>query len=84
MTYRSAKLKNRLTRCFKEWLPFHQPLNQNQSEIVYGSHIKTGEVIETIFMITASIDEEQLANSDSEADLRNTQEEESRQVYHTA
>ena len=84
MTYRSAKLKNRLTRCFKERFSCHRPLNQNQSEIVYGSHVKTGEVVETVFMSTTSIDEEQLANSDSEADLTNTQEEVSRQVYHTA
>ena len=84
MTYRSAKLKNRLTRCFKERLSFHRPLNQNQSEIVYGSHITTGDVVEIVYMSTASIDEEQLANSDSEADLTNTQEEVSRQVYHTA
>ena len=51
---------------------------------MYGSHITTGEVVETVFMSTTSIDEEQLANSDSEADLTNTQEEVSRQVYHTA
>lgn len=84
VTYRSAKLKNRLTRCFKERLSFHRPLNQNQSEIVYGSHVTTGEVVETVFMSTTSADEEQMANSDSEADLTNTQEEVSRQVYHTA
>lgn len=84
VTYRSAKLKNRLTRYFKERLSFHRPLNQNQSEIVYGSHITKGEVVETVFMSTTSIDEEKLANSDSEANLTNTQEEISRQVYHTA
>ena len=59
-------------------------LHFSQSEIVYGSHVNTGEVIETVFMSTMSIDEEQLANSDSEADLTNTQEEVSHQVYHTA
>ena len=83
MTYRSAKLKNRHARSFKERLSFHRPLNQNQSEMVYGSHVTTGEVVETVFMSTTSVDEEQMANSDSVADLTNTQEEVSRQVYST-
>ena len=51
---------------------------------MYGSHITKGEIVETVFMSTTTIDEAKLANSDSEADLTNTQEEESRQVYHTA
>lgn len=65
-------------------MSFHRPLNQNQSEIVYGSHVTTGEVVETVFMSTASVDKEQMAISVSEADLTNTQEEVSRQVYHMA
>ena len=54
VTYRSAKLKNRLTRCFKERLSFHRPLNQNQSEIVYGSHITTSEVVEKLRLLMKS------------------------------
>lgn len=84
MTYRSSKLKNRLLRCFGERLSFHRPLNRNQSEIVYGSHVKTGEVVETVFMSATSVDGEQMADNDSEGDSSNAQEDESRQVYHTA
>ena len=58
VTYRSTKLKNRLTRFFGERLSFHRPSNQNQSELVYGSHVKTGEVVETVFKSTSSVDEE--------------------------
>ena len=83
MTYRSAKLKNRHKRSFKERLSFHRPFNQNQSEMVYGSNVTTGEVVENVFMSTMSVDEEQMANSDSVADLTNTQEEVSRQVHST-
>ena len=84
MTYRSSKLKNRLLRCFGERLSFHRPLNRNQSEIVYGSHVKTGEVVETVFMSATSVDGEQMADNDSEGDSSNAQEDESRQVYHKA
>ena len=84
VTYRSTKLKNRLTRFFGERLSFHRPSNQNQSELVYGSHVKTGEVVETVFKSTTSVEEEQMANSDSEPDLTNARDEVSRQVYHTA
>ena len=84
VTYRSTRLKNWLTRFFGERLSFHRPSNQNQSELVYGSHFKTGEVVETVFKSTTSVDEEQIANSDSEPDLTNAQDEVSRQVYHTA
>ena len=84
VTYRSTKLKNRLTRFFGERLSFHRPSNKNESELVYGSHVKTGEVVETVFKSTTSVDEEQMANSDSEPDLTNAQDKVSRQVYHTA
>ena len=40
VTYRSTKLKNRLTRFFGERLSFHLPSNQNHSELVNGSHVK--------------------------------------------
>ena len=50
VTYRSTRLKNRLTRFFGERLSFHRPSNQNQSELVYGSHFKTGEVVENTVM----------------------------------
>lgn len=83
VTYRSTRLKNWLTRFFGERLSFHRPSNQNQSELFYGSHFKTGEVVETVFKSTTSVDEEQIANSDSEPDLTNAQDEVSRQVYHT-
>ena len=46
--------------------------------------MKTGEVVETVFKSTTSVDEEQMANSDSELDLTNTQDDVSRQVYHMA
>ena len=84
VTYRSTRLKNRFTRFFGERLSFHRPSNQNQSELVYGSHFKTGEAVETVFKSTTSVDEEQIANSDNEPDLTNAQDEVSRQVYHTA
>ena len=58
VTYRSTKLKDRLTRFFGERLSFHRPSNQNQSELVYGSQVKTGEVVETVFKSTSSVDEE--------------------------
>ena len=61
VTYRSTTLKNRFTRFFGEQLSFHRPLNQNRSELVYGSHVKTGEVVETVFKSTTSVDEEQMA-----------------------
>ncbi|CAH3173032.1 unnamed protein product [Porites lobata] len=64
VTYRSTKLKNRLTRFFGERLSFHRPSNQNQSELVYSLNVKTGEVVETVFKSTTSVDEEQMANSD--------------------
>ena len=85
VTYRSTRLKNRLTCFFGERPSFHRPSNQNQPELVYGSHFKTEEVVETVFKSTTSVDEEQIANSDSEPDLTNAQDEVSRrQVYHTA
>ena len=84
MTYRFTRLKNRLTRFFGERLSFYRPSNQNQSELVYGSHFKTGEVVETVFKSTKSVDEEHIANSDSEPGLTNAQDEVSRQVNHTA
>ena len=37
-----------------------------------------------MFKSTSSVDEEKMANSDSEPDLTNAQDEVSRQVYHTA
>ena len=81
-TYRSSKLKNRLQRCFGERLSFRRPLNQSQSEIVFGSHVTTGEVVETVFK--SSVDEEPGSDSDIEKDFTTEQEDESRQVYHTA
>ena len=84
VTYRFTRLKNRLTRFFGERLSFYRPSNQNQSELVYGSHFKTGEVVETVFKSTKSVDEEHIANSDSEPGLTNAQDEVSRQVNHTA
>ena len=47
-SYRSSKLKNRLISSFGTRLSNHQPLDRSQSEIVYSSHAKTGEVVETI------------------------------------
>lgn len=77
-TYRSSKLKNRLKRCFGERLSFRRPLNQSQSEIVFGSHVTTGEVVETVFK--SSVDEDQISDSDIETDVTREQEDESRQV----
>ena len=82
MTYRSSKLKNRLTRCFGQRLSFHQPSNQNQSELVYNTEVETGKVVETVFKDT--IQGEQIPESDSETDLTDTQQEGNYQVYHTA
>ena len=81
-TYRSSKLKNRLKRCFGERLSFRRPLNQSQSEIIFGSHVTAGEVVETVFK--SSVDEEPISDSDIETDFTTEQEDESRQVYHTA
>ena len=46
--YRSSKLKNRLLKSFGNRLSYHQPLDRSQSEIVYSSHVTTGEVVETV------------------------------------
>ena len=81
-TYRSSKLKNRLKRCFGERLSFRRPLNQSQSEIVFGSHVTTGEVVETVFK--SSVDEDQISDSDIETDVTREQEDESRQVFRMA
>ena len=45
-SYRSSNLKNRLIKPFWEQT-FVLPV-QSQSEIVYSSHLTTGEVVETI------------------------------------
>lgn len=81
-TYRSSKLKNRLKRCFGERLSFRSSLNQSQSEIVFGSHVTTGEVVETVFK--SSVDEDQISDSDIETDVTREQEDESRQVFRMA
>ena len=49
-------------------------------KLVVVSHATTGEVVKTVSMSTTSVDEEQMTNSNTEADLTNTQEEISRQV----
>ena len=46
--YRSSKLKNCLLKSFGNRLSYHQPLDRSQSEIVYSSHVTTGEVVETV------------------------------------
>lgn len=81
-TYRSSKLKNRLKRCSGERLSFRSSLNQSQSEIVFGSHVTTGEVVETVFK--SSVDEDQISDSDIETDVTREQEDESRQVFRMA
>ena len=42
-SYRSSKLKNRLIKSFGSRLLYCQPLDRSQSEIVYSSHVTTGE-----------------------------------------
>ena len=78
MAYRSSKLKDRLARSFGTSLSFHRPLNRNQSEIVYSSEVKSGEVVETVFMNTTSANGKQMTENDNEEDLTDAQEDESR------
>ena len=63
-------------------MSFRRPLDQSQSEIVFGSHVTTGEVAETVFK--SSVDEDQISDSDIETDVTREQEDESRQVFRMA
>ena len=83
-TYRSSKLKNRLVRCFGEKLSYRKPLNRNQSEIVYNSHVDVGEVVETVVKNSTQYEEyegEVLEENDGTTD---TVVDESYQVFHAA
>ena len=81
-SYRSSKLKNRLIKSFGSSLSYHQPLDRSQSEIVYSSHVTTGQVVETIVNTSG----EQWANEDGieEVTQETNEDEKYLHVYHTA
>lgn len=80
--YRSSKLKSRLTKYFGESLSFQQPINKSQSEIVYSTHVTTGEVVETL-MNTCGPDSDN-EGMDSEVESCEQADETFQNVYHTA
>ena len=77
-SYRSSKLKNR----FGNKLSYHQPLDRSQSEIVYSSHVTTGEVVETVLNTSGNqwADEDGIEEVTPEA----KEDEKYLHVYHTA
>ena len=81
-SYRSSKLKNRLIKSFGSSLSYHQPLDRSQSEIVYSSHVTTGQVVETIVNTSG----EQWVNEDGieEVTQETNEDEKYLHVYHTA
>ena len=81
-SYRSSNLKNRLIKSFGSSLSYHQPLDRSQSEIVYSSHVTTGQVVETIVNTSG----EQWANEDGieEVTQETSEDENYLHVYHTA
>ena len=81
-SYRSSKLKNRLIKFFGSSLSYHQPLDRSQSEIVYSSHVTTGEVVETIVNTSG----EQWADEDGieEVTQETNEDEKYLHVYHMA
>ena len=54
LSYRSSKLKNHLIKSFGSRLLYHQPRDRSHSEIVYSSHVTTGEVVETVVIRRAT------------------------------
>ena len=80
--YRSSKLKNRLVKSFGNSLSYHQPLDRSQSEIVYSSHVTTGEVVETI--VNTSVEQWEDENGIEEVTAEEKDEEKYLQVYRTA
>ena len=84
-TYRSSKLKNRLVRCFGEKISFRQPINRNQSVIVYSSLVDVGDVVETIFK-KSTLQYQEDEGEDLESNYCTTHEyqDESYQVFHAA
>ena len=80
--YRSAKLKNRLIKSFGSRLTYRQPLDRSQSEIVYSSHVTTGEVVETVVNTSGDqwADEEGIEEVTPEA----KEDEKYLHIYHTA
>ena len=85
-TYRSSKLKNCLVRCFGEKISFRQPINRNQSEIMYSSLVDVGDVVETIFKNSTIQCNKEDEGKDLESSYYTTHEykDESYQVFHAA
>ena len=81
-SYRSSKLKNCLIKSFGSRLSYRQPLDRSQSEIVYSSHVTTGEVVETVVNTSGDqwADEEGIEEVTPEA----KEDEKYLHIYHTA
>ena len=81
-SYRSSKLKNRLIKSFGSRLSYHQSLDRSQSEIVYSSHVTTGEVVETVVNTSGDqwADEEGIEEVTTEA----KEDEKYLHIYHAA
>ena len=81
-SYRSSKLKNRLIKSFGSRLWYRQPLDRSQSEIVYSSHVTTGEVVETV--VNTSGDQWEDKDGIEEVTPEAKEDEKYLHIYHTA
>ena len=81
-SYRSSKLKNRLIKSFGSRLSYRQPLDRSQSEIVYSSHVTTGEVVETV--VNTSGDQWEDEEGIEEVTTKAKEDEKYLHIYHTA
>ncbi|KAK2561690.1 hypothetical protein P5673_015047 [Acropora cervicornis] len=81
-SYRSSKLKNRLIKSFGSRLSYRQPLDRSQSEIVYSSHVTTGEVVETV--VNTSGDQWADEEGIEEVTTEGKEDEKYLHIYHTA
>ena len=81
-SYRSSKLTNRLIKSFGSRLSYRQPLDRSQSEIVYSSHVTTGEVVETV--VNTSGDQWAGEEGIEEVTTEAKEDEKYLHIYHTA
>ena len=80
--YGAEHFRANVLKSFGSSLSYHQPLDRSQSEIVYSSHVTTGQVVETIVNTSG----EQWANEDGieEVTQETNEDEKYLHVYHTA
>ena len=85
-SYRSSKLKNRFIKSFGSRLSYRQPLDRSQSEIVYSSHVTTGEVIETVIETVLNTSDDQWADEEEIEEVTPEAKEDVKylHIYHTA